>query len=60
MANYKKLYSFFLYGVDDALTLLDHGETERAKELLQQLLLDVEENVVSRAPLPPRKIPYLR
>lgn len=56
MVNYKKLYLYLIRGIDDALTLFDHGDPFRAKALLQQLLNDVEDNVVSNTALPKREL----
>lgn len=48
MISYRKLYYMLVGSVDDALTLLEHGDPFAAKELLQKALLDTEEIIIGQ------------
>ena len=47
MADYKRMYSLMVKETDRALTELESGSAERAKDILRQVLLDAEELYVS-------------
>ena len=45
MTTYRKLYYFVVGKIDDALTQLEKGEIESAKETLQNTLYEAEDQV---------------
>lgn len=44
---YQKLYAYLVGQIDEALTLLEDGEAEKARVLLAAALLRAEEQVIS-------------
>lgn len=43
---YQKLYAYLVGQIDEALTLLEDGEAEKARALLAAALLRAEEQVI--------------
>ncbi len=44
---YQELYAYLVGQIDNALTLLEGGEAEKARALLEAALLRAEERVIS-------------